>query len=76
MIKIKDSEIINEYSACVYCGSEARGNSSYRGCCGEIHFEDMYETSSGDVYYKSEVEVIYDSKDNVIILPVGLSNSL
>lgn len=54
--KIKRSEILNEYTMCVYCYGPADEEIS---CCGENHFEHGYETENEN-YLEHEIEIIED----------------
>lgn len=46
----------NERRVCTYCGDEETDSSSYRGCCGEVHFETEYSLDVGGRvwWYKPE----------------------
>jgi hypothetical protein len=50
----KESEIVDEFEACPYCGNN-RG--SRFSCCGEVHFETMYEMSDGEFFLESEITI-------------------
>lgn len=58
--KIKESEIDESYSGCVYCG-DPLDETSWRGCCGEIHYEQTYVVGD-ETYLESEVEIVADEE--------------
>ena len=60
MRTIKESEIVEEFLACPYCGGEASIDDL--GCCGESsgHFQQAYELKDGDVVMESEVDEIIE----------------
>ena len=51
MIKIKQTEIIETYIGCVYCGNEAEDM-----CCGECHFDEFIVVGN-TAYLRDEVEI-------------------
>lgn len=51
----KESEIVGEFEACSYCGNQV---GSRWVCCGEVHFETMYEMSDGEFFLESEITII------------------
>jgi len=54
--------IVNEtYSACAYCGESMRH--AYRGCCGEVHEQTMY-----DVTIDGVDEVLDESEYEQLVL--------
>jgi hypothetical protein len=59
------AEIVDETEVCAYCGSEV--GFSYRGCCGEVHYEPLYTFADGEQLTESEVIIV----DN---LPTGVMN--
>lgn len=67
MIKLKESDIIDEITVCPYCMNDAGSKS---GCCGEssAHFAEAYITKAQECYLISEVELI--SNDDITKLAV------
>lgn len=57
MIKIKETEIVDEFTACPYCMCQVSSESI--GHCGEssAHYETAYELTNGEVYLASELTI-------------------
>lgn len=56
--QVFDHEIVDEISACAYCGTQWDSEMDYKGCCGEVHSEEFYVTKSGNMLLKSETEIV------------------
>jgi len=60
MVYILAASIKDEDEVCVYCGSRP----SYGNCCGETHYEKMYELYNGEYYLESEVVILEESAES------------
>ena len=56
--KIKEDDIVDEFEGCAYCGNQIQSNYSYKGCCGEVHYETFFELKDGSIVSEFECEII------------------
>lgn len=57
-LQIKESEIVDQYEGCVYC-YEPKDDSNWRGCCGEVHYDEIVVTED-EAHLLDEVEIVED----------------
>lgn len=56
MRKVKQSEIIETFTACPYCCNPK--SESWHECCGEVHSELAYELQDGETLLESELQIV------------------
>lgn len=72
LTQVLDLNILTQVSdaACIYC---AWDQGSRMSCCGENHFEGLYEDIEGNTYLESEIT---ENLIKQLALPKGQSNKV